>query len=121
MTTPQDTGDEWTHTMLINYRIDMKHMKPAEAYVKAKAAIKEHYKRDADIANNFRTVARASIPAEWLEPVSGNKLYNQTSLDAAVLAARIEELENEIKARKDGRLFTIHNRIAELKQGDKHD
>lgn len=38
------------------------------------------------VVDNIHLCARTKIPAEYIDPVTGNKLYNQASLNEAVTA-----------------------------------
>jgi hypothetical protein len=48
------------------------------------------------VAENVRTVANATIPAMWQDPVTNNKVFNQAYIDSLIdeLEAKLPEKDN---------------------------
>lgn len=57
-------------------------------------------KRENAYIDNFNLVARSKIPAEWTEPITGKKLYNEAAVVKRELEARNVAL-NDAKAAID--------------------
>lgn len=48
---------------------------------------------DRAVVDNIKLVVDSQLPAEWTNPVTGKKLYNQAYIEAAEIEARVDELK----------------------------
>lgn len=73
-------------------------------------------KQDTHYKDNFTLIANAKLSAEWTEPVTGKKLYNEAAVAKRELEARkseLEAIEGDMLS-SDSQWFNIGNRIATL-------
>jgi hypothetical protein len=45
---------------------------------------------NARVVDNISLAARTKLPAEYIDPLTGNKLYNQAAIDQACTEARLD-------------------------------